>query len=145
MDLGCMVDGYNSDVTRTVCLGEPRDGNYLEIWNLVLDAQECAEAGLKAGITGLEGDQLARDVIDRAGYGDYFGHSLGHGVGLAIHEDPGLSRTNSDPVPSGAVVTVEPGVYVPDWGGIRIEDMVVVREDRAEVLTGAAKVPLLNR
>lgn len=145
MDLGCVVDGYCSDVTRTVCLAEPKDDRFLEIWNLVLQAQEKAEAGMKAGMTGVDGDKLARDVITEAGYGDYFGHGLGHGVGLAIHEDPRLSVTNPDPVPSGAVVTVEPGIYLPDWGGVRIEDMIVVREDGAEVLTGAARIPVLNR
>jgi Xaa-Pro aminopeptidase len=145
MDLGCVVDGYCSDVTRTVCLGEPNDDKYLKIWNLVLRAQERAEAGIKAGITGMDGDKLARDVIVEAGYGDYFGHGLGHGVGLAVHEYPRLSYMYSNEVPSGAVVTVEPGIYVPDWGGVRIEDMVVVGQDGVEVLTGAAKVPVLDR
>lgn len=145
MDLGCVVDGYCSDVTRTVCLGEPKDSRYLEIWNLVLKAQEKAEAGLKAGITGVDGDKLARDVVVEAGYGDYFGHGLGHGVGLAIHEDPKLSFRYPARIPAGAVLTVEPGIYVPGWGGVRIEDMVVVREDAVELLTGAAKVPVLAR
>jgi Xaa-Pro aminopeptidase len=145
MDLGCVVDGYCSDVTRTVCLGEPMDDKYEEVWNLVLQAQECAEAGVKAGTSGVDGDKLARDVIVEAGYGDYFGHGLGHGVGLAIHEGPRLSFAYSDKIPSGAVVTVEPGIYLPDWGGVRIEDMVVICEDRAEVLTSAAKMPVLDR
>ncbi len=145
MDLGCTVDGYCSDVTRTVCLGEPADDRYLELWNLVLRAQERAEAGLKAGITGVDGDKLAREVIQEAAYGDNFGHGLGHGVGLAIHENPRLSFAYPTPIPAGAVVTVEPGVYLPGWGGVRIEDMVVVQESGAEILTGAAKVPVLNR
>jgi Xaa-Pro aminopeptidase len=145
MDLGCLVDGYRSDVTRTVCLGEPADDKYLDIWNLVLRAQERAEAGIRAGITGVEGDKLARDVITHAGYGDYFGHGLGHGVGLAVHEDPRLSFAYPDPLPAGAVVTVEPGVYLPDWGGVRLEDMVVARDNGVELLTGAAKVPVLTR
>jgi Xaa-Pro aminopeptidase len=145
MDLGCVVDGYCSDVTRTVCLGEPNDDEYLKIWNLVLQAQERAEAGLKAGIAGVDGDKLARDVIIQAGYGDFFGHGLGHGVGLDIHEMPRLSLTYSGLIPSRAVVTVEPGIYVSEWGGVRIEDMVLVEENGVEVLTGAPKVAVLDR
>ncbi|GAB4536789.1 MAG: aminopeptidase P family protein [Anaerolineae bacterium] len=145
MDLGCVVDGYCSDVTRTVCLGEPEDEEYLKVWDLVLAAQQRVESNLRAGITGVAGDQLARQVIDQAGYGDYFGHGLGHGVGLAIHEDPRLSRMNAEPIPDGAVVTVEPGVYMAGWGGVRLEDMVVVHEDGVEVLASAAKMPLLVR
>lgn len=144
MDLGCVVDGYCSDVTRTVCLGTPKDEKYLKIWDLVLRAQERAKAGMKAGITGVDGDKLARDVIEEAGYGDYFGHGLGHGVGLAIHEYPRLSYRYSGEIPSGSVMTVEPGIYVPGWGGVRIEDMVIVGQDGVEVLTGAAKVPVLD-
>jgi Xaa-Pro aminopeptidase len=145
MDLGCVVDGYCSDVTRTVCLGEPKDSRYLELWNLVLKANETARAGVKAGITGVEGDKLGRDVIDDAGYGKYFGHGLGHGVGLAIHEGPRFSFAYPDRIPVGAVMTVEPGIYMPGWGGIRIEDMILVREDGVETLTSAPKVPILDR
>ncbi len=145
MDLGCVVDDYCSDVTRTVCLGEPKDGKYTELWHLVLRAQERAEAGVKAGITGVDGDGLARDIITESGYGEFFGHGLGHGVGLAVHEAPRLSFTYPGQIPSGAVITVEPGIYLPDWGGVRLEDMVLVREDGVEVLTGAAKVPVLDR
>lgn len=145
MDLGCVVDGYCSDVTRTVCLGDPNDKKYTEIWDLVLKAQERAKAGMKAGITGVEGDSLARNLIEAAGYGEHFGHGLGHGVGLAVHETLRLSRTYSGQVPIGSVLTVEPGVYLPGWGGVRIEDMVVVRGDGIETLTGAAKVSILDR
>ena len=145
MDLGCVVDGYCSDVTRTVCLGEPKDSRYMELWNLVLKANETARTGVKAGVTGVEGDKLGRDVIAEAGYGNYFGHGLGHGVGLAIHEGPRFSFAYPDRVPVGAVMTIEPGVYLPGWGGIRIEDMVLVREGGVEVLTGAPKVAILDR
>jgi len=145
MDLGCVVDGYCSDVTRTVCLGGPKDDRYVEVWELVLRAQERVEAGVQAGITGVDGDKLARDVIAEAGYGDYFGHGLGHGVGLAIHEEPRFSLAYPDEIAPGAVLTIEPGIYLPDWGGVRIEDMIVVRQDRVEVLTGAAKVAVIDR
>jgi Xaa-Pro aminopeptidase len=115
----------------------------MKIWDLVMRAQERAKAGLKAGISGVDGDKLARDVIAGAGYGEYFGHGLGHSVGLAIHEFPRLSFAYPALIPAGAVLTVEPGIYLPGWGGVRIEDMVVVREDGIEVLTGAAKVPII--
>jgi len=143
-DFGCVVDGYCSDITRTVCLGRPADDRYLEVWNLVRRAQEAALAGLRGGIGGVEADQLARNVIVAAGYGEYFGHGLGHGIGLAAHESPRLSFTYPEAVPAGAVVSVEPGVYLPGWGGVRIEDLVLVRADGVEVLTGAPKSPVLE-
>lgn len=139
LDLGCVVEGYCSDVTRTVCLGEPADEKYLTIWQTVRQALETAKQGAKAGMTGVAVDKLARDVIEQAGYKDYFGHGLGHGVGLNVHEGPRFSFTYPEEVPSGAVMTVEPGIYIPDWGGVRLEDMVVVRDDGLEVLTAAPK------
>jgi len=145
LDLGCVVDGYCSDITRTVCLGEPQDSRYLQLWHLVLRAQEKALIGIRAGITSKEGDKLARDVIVEAGFGECFGHGLGHGVGLAVHEDPLLSFARSGQVPAGAVVTVEPGIYIPGWGGVRIEDMLLVREVGGKTLTSAAKVAVLGR
>jgi Xaa-Pro aminopeptidase len=143
MDFGCMVDGYCSDLTRTVCLGQPADDKYLTVWQTVLKAQELAEDGARAGMTGEQVDKLARDVISEAGFGDYFGHGLGHGVGLAIHESPRYSFTYPHEVPVGAVMTVEPGIYIPDWGGVRIEDMVVAREGGVEILTRAPKQAVL--
>jgi Xaa-Pro aminopeptidase len=144
MDFGCIVDGYCSDLTRTICLGEPADDKYLAVWQTVLKAQELAEDGARAGMTGEQVDKLARDVISEAGFGDYFGHGLGHGVGLAIHESPRYSFTYPHEVPVGAVMTVEPGIYIPDWGGVRIEDMVVVREGNLEILTHAPKQAVLT-
>jgi Xaa-Pro aminopeptidase len=144
MDFGCVVDGYCSDLTRTVCLGQPNDDQYLTVWNTVLKAQETAEQGAKAGMTGEAVDKLARDVIKEAGFGDYFGHGLGHGVGLAIHEGPRYSFTYPHEVPAGAIVTVEPGIYIPGWGGVRIEDMVLVKNGSLEILTTAPKEAVLS-
>ncbi|GAB4440668.1 MAG: Xaa-Pro peptidase family protein [Anaerolineae bacterium] len=144
MDFGCIVEGYCSDLTRTVCLGEPADTKYLEVWHTVLKAQEVAEDGARVGMTGEQIDKLARDVIAEAGFGDYFGHGLGHGVGLAIHEGPRFSFTYPHEVPVGAIMTIEPGIYIPGWGGVRIEDMAWVRPNGLEILTAAPKEPVLN-
>jgi Xaa-Pro aminopeptidase len=143
MDFGAVVDGYCSDITRTICLGTP-DERYLSLWGLVREVQERVEVSVQPGMTGQEADAIARDAFAEAGYGERFGHGLGHGVGLAIHEGPRLSRLADDVVLApGMVFTVEPGLYFPDWGGIRIEDIVVLREHGAEVLTGAEKEAVL--
>ncbi|MCB0212334.1 MAG: aminopeptidase P family protein [Anaerolineae bacterium] len=144
MDFGCVVDGYCSDLTRTVCLGEPADERYLQVWQTVRQAQEAAEAGAKAGMTGEAIDKLARDIIKEAGYDKNFGHGLGHGVGLVVHEPPRFSFTYPGEVPAGSVMTVEPGIYIPGWGGVRIEDMIVVGDDGVEILTTASKVAVLS-
>jgi Xaa-Pro aminopeptidase len=143
LDFGCVVEGYCSDLTRTVCLGQPGDDKYMTVWNTVLKAQEAAERGAKAGMTGEAVDKLARDVISEANFGGYFGHGLGHGVGLAIHEGPRFSFTYPHEVPGGAIVTVEPGIYIPGWGGVRIEDMVLVKNGSLEILTTAPKEAVL--
>jgi Xaa-Pro aminopeptidase len=143
LDFGCVVDGYCSDITRTVCLGEPADERYLAVWNTVLAAQQAALDGAAGGLGGAEVDKLARDVIKDAGYGDYFGHGLGHGLGLAVHEIPRFSFTYGGNVPAGAVMTIEPGIYIPGWGGVRLEDVVLVTSDGAQVLTSAPKQPIL--
>jgi Xaa-Pro aminopeptidase len=144
IDMGCRLDGYNSDITRTLVLGEP-DAQFWTIFRTVLRAQQTCEDGLRAGMLGKEGDKLARDVIEAAGHGDHFGHGTGHGVGLQVHEDPYLSRTRGDMVvPEGAVVTVEPGIYLPGWGGVRIEDMLVVGAARSQILTTAHKFPVVS-
>ncbi len=143
LDFGCVVEGYCSDLTRTFCLGEPADEQYLQVWHTVLKAQQTAEQGAKAGMTGEAIDKLARDVIEQAGYKDYFGHSLGHSVGLAIHESPRFSFTYKNEVPANAIMTVEPGIYIPGWGGVRLEDMALVRADSLEILTAAPKQAVL--
>ena len=148
IDIGCTVDGYCSDMTRTICIGtsgaRAPSPKYLEIWDLVLQAQEAAEAGIRAGVTGAEADALARDVIRDAGYGEYFGHGLGHGVGLAVHEDPRASRLWPDVFEAGMTLTVEPGIYLPGEFGVRIEDLVVIHQDEVEILTGTAKTPAIE-
>ncbi len=138
IDLGAMVDGYNSDLTRTICSGRP-DDRLKEIYDIVLEAQCTAEQSIRPGMTGKQADGIARQVIEEAGYGENFGHGLGHGVGLAVHEKPGVGRLSEDVLKPGTVFTVEPGIYLPGWGGVRIEDIVVMREDGVEVLTQASK------
>jgi Xaa-Pro aminopeptidase len=144
IDFGALVDGYCSDITRTVCL-ERADERTREVWQWVLEAQQAVEQGLRPGMTGQEADALAREVFARAGQEERFGHGLGHGVGLAIHEDPRMGRRAEDvTLQPGMVVTVEPGLYYPGWGGVRLEDIVVIREEGAEVLTQAPKEPVVG-
>ncbi len=142
IDMGAVYEGYQADMTRTICLGEA-DGRFWEIYRLVRAAQERAEGGIRAGMPSCEADGLAREMIAAAGYGEQFGHGLGHSIGLATHEMPQLSPRSQDPLPAGCTVTVEPGVYIPGWGGVRIEDVVVVHEDGTEVLTRSTKEPLV--
>ena len=138
IDMGAKVGGYCSDITRTVVVGEP-DEMFHRIYNIVLDAQLTAIKDVKIGMNGEEADKLARDVISEAGYGDNFGHSLGHGVGLAVHEMPRVSPRSQDPLEMDTVFTVEPGIYLSGWGGVRIEDIVVLRDDGATPLSRASK------
>lgn len=138
MDFGCVVNGYCSDMTRTIVIGEPEE-RHLLIYDLVLKAQVEAVEAVAPGKTGAELDAIAREIIAEAGYGDYFGHGLGHSVGLEVHENPRLSKTDQTVLAPGMIVTVEPGVYLPGFGGVRIEDLVVVTEDGHEVLTSSFK------
>lgn len=138
MDFGCVVEGYHSDMTRTVAFGEP-EPRLREIHDVVLRAQLAGIDAVRSGITGGEADRAARSVIEDAGAGERFGHSLGHGVGLEIHEGPTLRGGSEDVLPEGAVVTVEPGVYVPGLGGVRIEDAVVVGADGCRPLPRTPK------
>jgi Xaa-Pro aminopeptidase len=134
MDFGAEVGGYCSDMTRTVVMGTASD-EHRRVYDVVRVANERAAGGVRAGMTGRDADAIARQYIERAGYGELFGHSLGHGIGLEVHEAPRLARTAEGALPEGAVVTIEPGVYRPGWGGVRIEDDVVLGADGPEILT----------
>ena len=140
IDWGALHEGYCSDCTRTYATGEGVSAQAREVYELVLAAQEAGVAAVKAGPSGKDVDAIARGLIERAGHGEHFGHGLGHGVGMEIHEGPRLSRTaGEEPLRAGNVVTVEPGVYLPGVLGVRIEDLLVVGEDAPEVLTGLPK------
>lgn len=138
MDYGALYEGYCSDITRTVVLSEASD-KQKEIYGIVLEAQLYALEHLKPGMTGKQADALARDIIKEKGYGDNFGHSLGHGLGLYIHEGPRLSMLSDDVLEPGMVVTVEPGIYVPGFGGVRIEDDVLITSAGIEIITHSTK------
>ena len=138
MDFGCRYEGYCSDMTRTVVVGRA-DEKQREIYHVVLEAQTAALAEIRAGRTGAEIDAVARSIIARAGYGQYFGHGLGHSVGLFIHEEPRLSPKCSEVLEENVTMTVEPGIYVPGFGGVRIEDLVVITQDGCRNLTHSPK------
>ncbi|PYP01383.1 MAG: Xaa-Pro dipeptidase [Gemmatimonadetes bacterium] len=136
LDFGAQVDGYCADITRTVVVGARASEPQRVLYELVRDAQRRARTAVRAGMSGREADALAREPIAARGFEEAFGHSLGHGLGLEVHEAPRLSKTNADPLPAGAVVTVEPGVYVAGEGGVRIEDDVHLPDGRgAELLS----------
>ncbi len=143
IDMGCRVDGYCSDMTRTIYLGRA-DDRFKRVYDTVLGAQETAISAIRSGLTGHQGDQLARDVIEKAGYGESFGHGTGHGVGLAVHELPRVGRNSKSELLDGMVFTIEPGIYIHGWGGVRIEDMVVLENGKARDLTRAPKLDVLR-
>lgn len=138
MDFGAVFRGYHSDITRTVFMGKA-DAKFKEIYHIVLEAQERAIAAVAPGKTGIEIDLVARDFITAKGYGGNFGHGLGHGVGLMIHEGPRVSSAGDEVLEPGMILTVEPGIYLPGWGGVRIEDLVLVTATGCEILTKAPK------
>ncbi|MGH2538276.1 MAG: M24 family metallopeptidase [Candidatus Promineifilaceae bacterium] len=144
VDMGAELDGYSSDLTRTFYLGSEPDERFREIYATVQQAEQAALGVMRAGMNGKEIDALARDLIAAAGYKENFGHSLGHGVGLQVHEEPRLSHlADEEPLPAGAVVTVEPGIYISGWGGVRLEDLTLLTADGVELLSHAPQEPAI--
>ena len=138
MDFGCVVDGYCSDMTRTVALGQPTE-EMEQVYSTVLAAQKAGINAARAGVTGREVDAAARRVITEAGYGEYFTHSFGHSLGVDIHESPNASPSESAVLPAGAVISAEPGIYIPGRFGVRIEDVLILKEGGCEVITRSPK------
>lgn len=138
LDFGCIYNGYCSDMTRTIAMGDPTE-KMLQVYNTVLKAQEEALKSIKPGVTGADVDKVARDIIKAEGYGDYFGHGLGHGVGREVHEGPRVSPMGTNVLKPGMIITDEPGVYIPNEFGVRIEDLVLVTEDGFETLSKSPK------
>ena len=134
IDFGAEIDGYCSDITRTFVMGQAT-AEQRDVHDVVREANATASGGVRAGMRGKDADSLARGYIERRGWGEAFGHSLGHGIGLEVHEAPRLSKAADGPLPVGAVVTIEPGIYRPGWGGVRIEDDVLLTSDGPEVIT----------
>lgn len=138
LDYGAYYNGYVSDITRTLAVGKPSE-ELINIYDIVLEAQLRGMAGIKPGMTGREADALTRNLIEEKGYGQYFGHSTGHGIGLEVHEGPALSFRSDIILEPGMAVTVEPGIYLPGVGGVRIEDDTIVTIDGNEALTHSTK------
>jgi Xaa-Pro aminopeptidase len=138
IDIGARCEGYASDLTRTICLGK-EDAQFRLIYDIVLKAQTTAEKQIRSGMGGSEADAIARNIIVAAGYGDKYGHGLGHGLGLVIHEKPHVGVTSKDVLADGMVFTIEPGIYLPEWGGVRIEDTVVLERGKIRVLSVSRK------
>ncbi|MEC7921319.1 MAG: aminopeptidase P family protein [Chloroflexota bacterium] len=138
IDMGAKYKGYCSDLTRTIFIGEP-DEKFKKIYTTVLRAQLISMETAQPEMTGEEIDKIARDIIAAEGYGEYFGHSLGHGVGIEIHENPGVGPNSKNSIKPGMVYTIEPGIYIENWGGIRIEDMVIMTESGNNLISHALK------
>lgn len=142
LDFGAVYRGYHSDITRTVVIND-LNSRQKEIYKIVLEAQNNAIAAVKAGVRASDVDHAARSIIENKGYGGYFGHSTGHGLGLSIHENPRLAAKDGTVLEPGMVVTVEPGIYIRNWGGVRIEDTVVVENNGCRILTKSPKEKIL--
>ena len=138
IDLGARFEGYSGDLSRTICLGTP-DDTFNKVYDTVLGAQLAAIAIIKEGMSGEEADGLARTIIEEAGFGEAFGHSLGHGVGLAAHEQPRIGPKSTDILTSGMAFSIEPGIYLAGWGGVRIEDLITIDNNEIRVLSKAPK------
>lgn len=138
MDFGCIFGGYCSDMTRTVCVGQPTE-EMDKVYHTVLEAQKAGIAIAKAGVTGAAIHEAAHDVIRKAGYGDYFGHGFGHSLGIEIHENPGARPANQNPMPLGCAVSAEPGIYLPGKFGVRIEDVIILTETGCIDITNSPK------
>lgn len=142
IDMGADFGGYSSDLTRTICLGIP-DKMFNKIYAIVLKSQEAAINGIQAGMSGIQADALSRDIIKAEGYAEMFGHGLGHGVGLATHDPaPRLSYLSDDVLANGMVFSIEPGIYLPGWGGVRIEDLALLENSKVTLLSHAGKAPV---
>ncbi|MFZ5644045.1 MAG: M24 family metallopeptidase [Bacillota bacterium] len=142
LDFGAVLEWYNSDITRTIAVGEKNEEQQ-KIYNIVLEAQLSGISSVRPGIPASEVDRAARKVIEDHGYGEFFGHSTGHGLGLKVHENPRLSAKDDTELKPGMIITVEPGIYLPGWGGVRIEDTVLVTGHGCSVLSAAPKESLI--
>ena len=143
IDMGAKYQGYCSDLTRTFCVGKP-DETFRKVYDTVFTAQQTAISLVQQEMTGTDCDDIARKVIEEAGFGDKFGHSLGHGVGLDVHEYPRVSPNSPDILINNMVFTIEPGIYIPGWGGVRIEDIVTLQNNKAEVLSAATRNEIIG-
>ena len=143
IDMGAQFDGYCADLTRTIFVGEP-DKKFQQVYGIVLDAQLQAEKRVRPGMTGEDIDAISRDIISEAGFGDNFGHSLGHGVGLDVHEYPRVGPRAKEIIEDGMVFTIEPGIYLTNWGGVRIEDIVIMENGHPKVISRAPKIKVAN-